>query len=204
MQPSYHITSAGVQHAFASPASATDDFSHLLLLYILKNANEGPVLFSDILKYFHNNKSLTFKIISHMISLQLIDMNESEINEKQNATININLSANSDCDNNQYILADLNGLPISCCGFNQQQTNNISAVAYDYIKAAKRSRYETEDHPTATPLSIKTTWNKFDIIIYVLYINHFTCLLITKNDDFINKNKFINLASHLCNRYNYE
>jgi len=204
MQPSYYITKTGVNHVIASSTPAADDISRLLLLHFLKQINYGPVSFSDILKYFNNDKSLTFKKISSMISYQLIDMSESNLHSTENTISQSSSTISHYCSDNDYVLADLNGLAISSCGFNQIQASNISAIAYDYIKASKRSRYEIESHEIESPLSIRTSWNNLDIIIYVLYINKFSCLLITKNEDFINKNEFIHLASHLCNRYNYE
>lgn len=202
MKPYYHITSNGVKHAIASPVS--DDAFQLLLLYFLKKNNKGPILFSDVLTYFNNEKSRAFKIISGMISHQLIDISEPKSSETENIPVHSNVYLTSSCKDYDYILADLNGFPISYSGFNKQQSINISAVAYDYIKASKRSRYENEKNMIETPLSIKTTWNNIDIIIYLLSMNDLSCLLISKSSDFINTNEFINLASYLCNRYNYE
>lgn len=201
MKTYYHITNAGVIHAVASPkveTSTDDNIYQLLLLYLLKQNINGAILFSDILEYFYNNKSLAFKTISKLISLQLVDITETQ-NDKNE--IHSRHFLNDQCKDNDYILSDLNGLTISYCGFEQQQAVMICAVAYDYINASKRSRYETK---VDSPLSIKTSWNNTDIIINQLYLESFPCLLITRDTDFLDKKEFINLASYLCNRYNYE
>ncbi len=203
MQPRYHITSTGIRHVTASPVTeqSTDDSQQRLLLFILKQSIKGPVLFSEILQYFNDNKSLAFKKISNLISLQLIDMTESETVD--NGFENRNSLLSALCTNNDYILANLNGLPISFCGFEQQQAVNISAAACDYIKASRRSRYESKTSSLDTPLSIQTSWNNIDITIYLLHLENFSCLLISKEPDFINHIEFLKIASYLCNRYSH-
>jgi len=206
MKTSYHITNAGAKYAVASvnKTSALNDSVQSLLLYFLKQKINGSILFTDILNYYNNDKPLAFKKITKLISLQLIDISESEIeNTKTIKTSNEPFLDSIKTDNN-YLFVDLNGLPISYCGFNQQQAISISTIAYDYVKASKRLRRETENNSLQTPLSIKTSWNDFDIIICLLYLENFSCLLITKNTNFMDSNEFINLTSYLCNRYNYE
>lgn len=203
METRYFITCTGVKHAIAAADNGSHNESFQLLLYLLKCSSYGPVSFSDLVSYFNNNKTQAFKEISKMISLQLIDMNESD-SEQPDATKDKMFFLNSLSMEDDYILSDLNGLPISNHGFNQQQAISISAIAYDYIKASKRSRYESENTELKTPLSIKTSWCDIEIIIHLLYFKNLPCLLITKNSDLMNKAEFINLASYLYNRYSYE
>jgi len=203
MQTRYHITATGIQHAIASIGinDSNNNSDQSLLVYLLKQNIISSVSFSDILNFFNNDKSLAFKKISKLISLQLIDISESEINELNSE---INYFLDSYKTDNDYIFVDYNGFPITYNGFDQQQAINISTVAYDYIKAAKRSRQETEINSLNTPLSIKTSWGDLNIIIYLLHLENFSCLLVTKNTEFMNKPEFTRLASYLCNRYNYE
>jgi len=207
MQTSYHITSTGLKHVISS--SSTDmvgrnDAFQRLLIFLLKHFMHGPVLFSEILDIFNNDKSLTYKKISKMISLQLIDMTDSDVTEPFEKMTDLYHLLSTQCKNDDFVLSDLDGFPISFCGFNQQQATNISAVACDYVKASRRSRHKPESNLLETPLSIKTTWSDLEIIIYQLHLDCFSCLLITKNTDFIEKVEFLNLASYLFNRYNYE
>jgi len=207
MQTHYHITSTGLKHAISSSCSdmvSRDDSFQQILIYLLKQNIYGPVLFSDILEYFNDDKALAFKKISKMISLQLIDMRDSGVTETFEIKIDIDFYLYTQSRSDDYVLSDLDGFPVSFCGFNQQQATNISAVACDYVKAAKRSRYKPETNLLQTPLSIKTTWSDLEIIIYLLHFENLSCLLITKHANFLDKIEFLNLASYLFNRYNYE
>ncbi|VAW58788.1 hypothetical protein MNBD_GAMMA08-1505 [hydrothermal vent metagenome] len=206
MKTNYHITSSGAKYVIASvnKTPAAIDSNQSLLLYFLKQKINGAIAFSDILNHFNNDKPLAFKKITQLISLQLIDINEPETENLEPINTSNEYFLDSIKTDDNYLFVDLNGFPISYCGFNQQQAISISSVAYDYIKASSRSRNETENNSLQTPRSIKTSWSDFDIIICLLYLENFSCLLITKNTHFMDSNEFINLASYLCNRYNYE
>jgi len=201
MQTCYQITPSGVSYAIASDSHTTN---RLLLTRVLKNNFTRPVTFAEILTFFNNDKALAFKQVCTLLEQDLIDINDdsasiNSLNSANNRKTLKTLPAEKD-----YVLSDFNGFPVSHSGFNKLQAINISAIAYDFIKASRRSRSEGSADEITRPLSIKTTWNNIDITIYLLYFDKFSCLLTTKNSDTIVNKGFIQLASYLCNRYNYE
>lgn len=206
MQPHYHITASGLKRVTATSHTKDllNDDIYQLLIFILNKHINACVSFSEVAILFNNEKTRTFKVISKMLSLQLIDMNESNEKDIHDDNQLTEYFLNNLQIQNQYVLSDLNGLPISASGFDQQQIINLSAMAYDYIKASKRSRHINDTADTDIPLSITTSWGDMNITIYLLYFNKFSCLLTTTGTDFINSPEFIKIASYVCSRYNYE
>ena len=206
METSYHITAKGLNHALAS---SSKDTGQLFLLHIIKKHINEPIMLSDIHRFYKDDKTASFKKIFNMIKLELIDVYDQNSSTQIPNTVSNNNPGNDKtiynifC-NNDFVLSDLIGLPIVYNGFNQHQSINISAIAYDIIKASKRSRYETENNEQLKPLSIKTTINDTNIIIYLLYFGGFSCLLTLKDTNSIEESGLINFASFLCNRYNYD
>ncbi len=206
MQTSYHITNAGVKRLTATSYSQdliNDDIYQLLILTLNRHINT-TVSFSDASILFNYEKARTFKVISKMLSLQLIDMNESSNANSNEETLSAKYFLSNLQVQSQYILSDLNGFPIIASGFNQQQTVDISAIAYDYIKASRRSRHINKISDTNQPLSITTSWADMSLTIYLLYFDKFSCLLTTTDSNFLNSSAFIEISSYVCNRYNYE
>jgi len=206
MQASYHITVSGIKYVVASNVRNSD---RSLLLYILKKNDNEPVSFNDILIYFNNDKKNAFIEICKLMKQELIDINESSnplsnTHHPNTAITTKNKTINQFCSENKFVLSDLNGFPVTYSGFNHQQSINISAVAYDFIQASSRSRIKNNHEVKTKPLSIKTTWQDIEIIIYLLYFEDFTCILTTKDSGFLDEARFRNLASFLCNRYNYD
>jgi len=166
-------------------------------------------MLSDIHRFYNDDKTSSFKDIFKMINLELIDVHDINSSTQILTTLSNSRPGNDKtiynifCDND-FVLSDLIGLPIVYSGFNQHQSINISAIAYDIIKASKRSRYETENNEQLKPLSIETTINDTKIIIYLLYFGDFSCLLTLKSTNSIEQSGFIIFSSFLCNRYNYD
>jgi len=206
MQASYHITASGIKYVVASNVENSD---RSLLLYILKKNDNAPISFNDILIYFNNDKKNAFIEVCKLLKHELIDINESSnplsnVNHPNTTITTKNKTINQFCFENKFVLSDLNGFPITYSGFNHQQSINISAVAYDFIQASCRSRIKNNHDVKFKPLSIKTTWQDIEIIIYLLYFENFACILTTKDSSFWDEIGFINLAAFLCNRYNYD
>lgn len=201
MQTCYQITPSGVSYAIASDSST---LNRSLLSIILKNNFTKPLTFAEILAFFNNDKAMAFKQVCTFLEEELIDINDDTASmNKHNLTVQ-SKAINKLISEEDYVLSDFNGFPISHSGFDRTQAINISAVAYDFIKASRRSRSLNSEDEIIRPLSIKTTWNNTDIIIYLLYFDKFSCLLTTKNSETILNKGFVHLASYLCNRYNYE
>jgi hypothetical protein len=200
MQTSYYITKTGLNYAIAS--NIQDSFSCFLLLIIKKHL-ENPIKFNEVIDFYKNDRVMAFKQICEMIKLDLIDVYEKNYTTKTIDQSNKEILIDSLYTKNDYVLSDSNGLPISYYGFNQQQSINISAIAYDLIRASRRARYDNQNHDSHMPLCIKTTLYDIDINIIHIFLGTFSCLLTTRFNNLDDQSGFIELISFLYNRYSY-
>lgn len=199
MQTSYCITQQGLMYAIASNKI---NENRLLLIHILKKYADTPISFAEICVHCDADKKKAFKQICGMLELGFIDIDERE-HIQESPTHRAQHKQLSDVSpDNEFILSDLNGLPVTCSGFNQQQSLQLAAIACDFTRVSRRNR-QVDQSNTLIPVSIETTWQDKNIIIYLLHLGYFSCLLTTGDTAYIKHHTFIHFASFLCGRYSH-
>ena len=201
MQANYQLTQAGLLYAVASTAK---DAGHLLLTHMLKQHLAAPLSFTAVREFCNGDTETAFKLVCDFLDQGFIDIAEtSEAKSACSANTGIGL-LNTLFGSDEFVLSDMNGLPMLFNGLDRSQACQLSAIACDFIKVSRRTRHRYQGANVLQPVSIETDWQGKEVSILLLHLGGFSCLLASRNAAITEQRGFIHFVSSLCNRYDYE
>lgn len=193
MQASYHITQAGLLYAIASVQAEEE---RCFLLAFLKKNNTSPFSFSDAQAYYEQDTEIAFKQICSLLEQGFIDISDN--------VAHLPVTQENRPLNSEYLLSDLNGLPIRYQGFERTQADQLAAIANDYIRVSRRSLKNYETGKLLSPVSLDIRFHDKDVCILLLHLGNFSCLLTVTDPTSQQQNWLFPFIRSLCNRYDHD